>query len=136
MNFTANDAASIVQRLRTNSFRKHQGGLTFMPQDATDVRAYSAARRQLGACEDLSLVGFKIFEPHDAILSAEEAAKIIEYCNTIQWEPRRGSNGRLLHGTERKNFGVDMDDSYRVLSSSTGQLPPLLDALGKRILEH
>ena len=134
---TEADAADLAMCLRNNSFKKHQGGLTLLPADAPVVQRYSAARRQLQkTCSDLALVGFRLFGPCDHILNDADAQRILDFCKTISWEPRRGSQGRHLQGTERKNFGVDMDDRYRVLPGSTGKLPQVLDELGKRVIKH
>lgn len=110
-----------------------------LPTDASAVIRYSKIiRRNLKALDEPSLerIGFRLFEPCDDLLSAEHAQQILDFCQFVDWEPRRGSNGRHLVGTKRKNFGVDMDDSYHVLPTSTGELPPIINELGERVLAH
>ena len=96
---TEADAADLAMCLRNNSFKKHQGGLTLLPADAPVVQRYSAARRQLQkTCSDLALVGFRLFGPCDHILNDADAQRILDFCKTISWEPRRGSQGRPPSG--------------------------------------
>ena len=138
LEFTEADAGDIALRLR-NQCRLHQGGAMLLPPDAPAVLRYSRdVRRNLKVLDEPSLerLGFRLFEPCDNLLSEEEAQEILKFCQSIEWEPRRGSKGRHLAGTKRKNFGVDMDDAYHVLPGSTGQLPPILDKLGDRVLAH
>lgn len=132
--FTPADADDIADRLADPLLSKEgQHGVNLLPVDAPTVERFAHARQRLASWpHDLSHLGFRLFPPDESVLSAAQAQELLEFCRTIRWEPRRGSNGRELPGTERKNFGVTMDDSYRVVGTPTA-LPPLLEALGERV---
>jgi alkylated DNA repair dioxygenase AlkB len=133
--FSKQDAKDIAQRLASKEHARNVlRGVKFTPDDVPSVQNYVNTRQSLGGIPDVSLLGFRLFDSSDDILSESDAQHILEFCKTVQWEKRRGSNGRELAGTERKNFGVEMDAQYHVVGASDDGLPPLLDALGQRVL--
>ena len=107
--FTPADADDIADRLADPLLSKEgQHGVNLLPVEAPTVERYAHARQNLATWpHDLSHLGFRLLPADDAVLSAAQARELLDFCRTsIQWEPRRGSNGRELPGTQRKNFGV------------------------------
>jgi len=73
---------------------------------------------------------FHVLHLFEDVASPEEVAALLAFVVTItDWEERTG-----LPGTRRRNFGVAMDpaDNYRPRATCT--LPPVLAALGARLL--
>ena len=134
---TAADAEDLATRLATDELhQRHQAGVKLLPADALAVQRYERARKLLGSI-DPALVGFRLLED-PSLLSVSEATRVLNFCKSIDWEPRLGSGGRPLVGTKRKSFGVATEGatSYHVASGSATPLPPLLAALGERLLQH
>jgi hypothetical protein len=132
--WTERDARDVARRLANPSEHTFtHASVSLLPADAPSVVRYARVRRALRH-HDVALLGFKLFAASDEVLSAAEAHRILHFLSDgIQWEPRRGSGGRALEGTERKSFGVDLDDKYVVTGSAA--MPPLLEALGQRLLK-
>ena len=134
---TAADAEDLATRLATQGLHhRHQAGVKLLPADAPAVQRYELARKWLRSV-DPALVGFQLLED-PTLLSVSEARRVLAFCESIEWEPRLGSGGRSLPGTKRKSFGVATEGStsYHIASGSATPLPPLLAALGDRLLRH
>ena len=110
-------------------------GVRLLPEEALAVQRYAQARRSLGSVNPV-LLGFQMLGADDALLSADEAARLVTFCHSIEWEPRLGSGGVPIAGTQRKSFGVATQcaTSYSVAPGSAQPLPPLLAQLGDRLL--
>ena len=134
---SAADAKDLAARLATpGRFQRHQAGVKLLPADALAVQRYEHARKSLRYVEP-TLLGFRVLD-EPSLLCEAEASRLLAFCKAIEWEPRLGSGGRPLDGTQRKSFGVATDAaaSYRVASGSATPLPPPLAALGERVLRH
>lgn len=133
---SAADAREIAAQLASPSGHSlARSGVVLQPIDSALALRYAHVRRNLRN-HDLGLLGFRLVEGQDDLLSEQEAKRIIAFCEQdVEWEPRRGAKGRELLGTQRRNYGVSMDDSYRIVGDATG-LPAVIDALGSRCLQY
>ena len=136
--FDAADAVDLARRLASNDHHsRHQAGVKLLPSEAPSVQRYESVRRALRDV-DPSLLGFRLLEADDALLSGDQASRILQFCRSIDWEPRLGKEGRAIPGTQRKSFGVTTEraGSYTAAVSSAVPLPPPLAALGERLLHR
>ena len=134
---TAADATDLAKRLATAGLhQRHQPGVKLLPANAPAVERYERARKMLCSV-DPELLGFRLLED-PSLLSMSDATRVLDFCKSIEFEPRLGSGGQPLVGTKRKSFGVATEGSetYHVASGSATPLPPLLAALGDRLLSH
>lgn len=122
-----------------------KGGAVRSEADQVVVGKYRALCRSGLASADVSQLGFVLLSQPEAaeLVSRDQADAILR--DVVQpldtdggWQRRNGRGGSSVGagegvpGTQRKTFGAELDCKYRVTEMSS--MPPLLDALGARIL--
>ena len=143
---SAEDALKLVSLARR--VPRFQGGLQLTSKggldssDLADVQRYRFACAQLSRCSP-SMLGLSMFPPDTSILTEAQKEEIL---NTVvrpldgpptAWQRRRGSGANQncgVVGTQRRTFGVELDDKYRVVGRS--EMPAALRALGERLLSY